>query len=56
METFSLYLAAAQGIDDAPIRPMEAYESRQSLEISSRLSLAKAQPAYSQMIGRFPVQ
>jgi integrase/recombinase XerD len=46
----------AQGIDDALIQPYSGHESRQSLEIYSRLSLAEAQPVYEQIIGRFPIQ
>lgn len=45
----------AQGIDDALIQPYSGHESRQSLEIYSRLSLAEAQPVYEQIIGRFPI-
>jgi integrase/recombinase XerD len=56
METFSLYLAAAaQGIDDALIQPYSGHESRQSLEIYSRLSLGEAQPVYEQAMERFPI-
>src|SRR6266852_2380982 len=44
MATLSLHLAAAaQGIDDALIQPYSGHESRQSLEISSRLSLSLAE-------------
>ena len=46
----------AQGIDDALIQPYSGHESRQSLEIYSRLSLAEAQPVYEQLIARFPIQ
>ncbi len=45
-----------QGIDDALIQPYSGHESRQSLEIYSRLSLTEAQPMYEQIIGRFPIQ
>jgi len=55
-DTFSLPGGSAQGIDDALIQPYSGHESRQSLEIYSRLSLAEAQPVYEQIIGRFPIQ
>jgi integrase/recombinase XerD len=45
-----------QGIDDAFIQPYSGHESRQSLEIYSRLSLADAQKEYDQVMGRFPIQ
>lgn len=45
-----------QGIDDALIQPYSGHESRQSLEIYSRLSLADAQHEYDQVMGRFPIQ
>ncbi len=45
-----------QGIDDALIQPYSGHESRQSLEIYSRLSLADAQKEYDQVMGRFPIQ
>ena len=45
-----------QGIDDALIQPYSGHESRQSLEIYSRLSLTDAQREYDQVIGRFPIQ
>ncbi len=44
-----------QGIDDALIPPYSGHESRQSLEIYSRLALADAQKHYNQAITRFPV-
>ena len=44
-----------QGIDDALIQPYSGHDSRQSLEIYSRVDLAAAQQAYDQTIGRFPV-
>lgn len=46
----------AQGIDDALIQPYSGHESRQSLEIYSRLSLGEAQPVYEQAMGTFPIQ
>jgi integrase/recombinase XerD len=45
-----------QGIDDALIQPYSGHESRQSLEIHSKLSLADAQQEYDQVMGRFPIQ
>jgi integrase/recombinase XerD len=45
-----------QGIDDALIQPYSGHESRQSLEIYSRLSIAEAQKEYDQVIGKFPIQ
>jgi len=44
-----------QGIDDALIQPYSGHETRQSLEIYSRLSLSDAQEAYDKAIGTFPV-
>jgi integrase/recombinase XerD len=44
-----------QGIDDALIQPYSGHESRQSLEIYSRLALADAQQRYNEVITRFPV-
>ncbi len=44
-----------QGIDDALIQPYSGHETRQSLEIYSRLALANAQQQYQGVIDRFPV-
>lgn len=44
-----------QGIDDALIQPYSGHESRQSLEIYSKLSLTDAQKAYNETIRKFPV-
>jgi integrase/recombinase XerD len=44
-----------KGIDDALIQPYSGHETRQSLEVYSRLSLAKAQESYDQNISDFPV-
>jgi len=44
-----------QGIDDALIQPYSGHESRQSLEIYSKLSLADAQEEYEDKIKNFPV-
>ena len=43
-----------QGIDDALIEPYSGHESRQSLEIYSRVSLADAQKEYDQVMGASP--
>ncbi len=45
----------SQGIDDALIQPYSGHESRQSLEIYSRLSIQEAQTAYEDKIKKFPV-
>jgi len=52
---FILTWLKRQGIDDALIQPYSGHESRKSLEIYSRLSLAGAQDAYDEVIDRFPV-
>lgn len=44
-----------RGIDDALIQPYSGHESRQSLEIYSKLSLSEAQPAYDTIMNKFPV-
>ena len=44
-----------EGIDDALIQPYSGHESRQSLEIYSRLSLGEAQPVYEQAMEHFPI-
>jgi integrase/recombinase XerD len=44
-----------QGIDDALIQPYSGHESRQSLEVYSRLSIGEAQKEYNNVIGKFPV-
>lgn len=44
-----------QGIDDALIQPYSGHESRQSLEIYSKLSITEAQKTYNQVISDFPV-
>ena len=43
-----------QGIDDALIQPYSGHESRQSLEIYSKLSITKPK-TYNQIIGDFPI-
>lgn len=44
-----------QGIDDALIQPYSGHETRQSLEIYSRLSIHEAQAAYNEKIKKFPL-
>jgi len=44
-----------KGIDDALIQPYSGHESRQSLEIYSKLSLSDAQQSYEENIKDFPV-
>lgn len=44
-----------QGIDDALIQPYSGHESRQSLEIYSKLSITEAQKTYNQVINSFPI-
>lgn len=45
-----------QGIDDALIQPYSGHESRQSLEIYSKLSIGDAQKEYNNIIDRFPIK
>ena len=54
--TFLFTWLKKQGIDDALIQPYSGHESRQSLEIYSKLSLADAQQEYDQVMGHFPIQ
>ena len=44
-----------QGIDDALIQPYSGHETRQSLEVYSKLSLDKAQNSYDDNIKDFPI-
>jgi integrase/recombinase XerD len=44
-----------QGVDDALIQPYSGHETRQSLEIYSKLSLTDAQEAYDEKIDKFPI-
>lgn len=44
-----------QGVEDALIQPYSGHESRQSLEIYSKLSIGDAQKEYDNVIKRFPV-
>jgi hypothetical protein len=59
---FTVHLPLAESIGeimsrphDALIQPYSGHESRQSLEIYSRLSLGEAQPVYEQAMERFPI-
>jgi integrase/recombinase XerD len=56
MAAFPVHLAQKAGVDDALIQPYSGHESRQSLEIYSKLSLADAQQEYDQVMGHFPIQ
>lgn len=44
-----------KGVDDALIQPYSGHESRQSLEVYSRLSLNSAQEVYEEKIKDFPI-
>lgn len=44
-----------QGIEDALIQPFSGHESRQSLEIYSKLSIGDAQVSYENVITKFPI-
>lgn len=44
-----------KGIDDALIQPYSGHETRQSLEVYSKLSLSQAQDRYDENIKDFPV-
>lgn len=44
-----------KGIDDALIQPYSGHESRKSLEVYSKLSLADAQDIYDENIKDFPI-
>jgi len=52
---FFLTWLKKQGIDDALIQPYSGHESRKSLEIYSKLSIADAQLEYNKTIDKFPV-
>ena len=52
---FLLTWLKKQGIDDALIQPYSGHDSRQSLEIYSRLSIKDAQKEYNENIGKFPI-
>ena len=55
MRHFLLTWLKKQGIDDALIQPYSGHESRKSLEIYSKLSIADAQQEYNNTINKFPV-
>lgn len=44
-----------QNIDDALIQPYSGHETRQSLEVYSKISLSKAQDIYDENIKNFPI-
>lgn len=52
---FLLTWLKKQGIDDALIQPYSGHDSRQSLEVYSRLSIKDAQKEYNENIGKFPI-
>jgi len=52
---FLLTWLKKQGIDDALIQPYSGHDSRQSLEVYSRLSIKDAQNKYNENIGKFPI-
>lgn len=52
---FLLTWLKKQGVDDALIQPYSGHESRQSLEIYSKLAITEAQKEYNDVIDRFPV-
>jgi integrase/recombinase XerD len=52
---FLLTWLKKQGIDDALIQPYSGHDSRQSLEVYSRLSINDAQKEYNENIGKFPI-
>ncbi len=45
-----------QGIDDALIKLYSGHETRQSLEIYSKLSLSDSQKTYNEIIDKFPIK
>jgi len=55
LRNFLLTWLKKQGIDDAFIQPYSGHDSRQTLEIYSKLSLIDAQEKYDEVIGNFPV-
>ena len=44
-----------KGVDDALIQPYSGHDSRQSLEVYSKLSLGDCQPEYEKKIKDFPI-
>lgn len=52
---FFLLWLKKQGIDDALIQPYSGHDSRQSLEIYSRIAIAEAQKEYNNVMVNFPI-
>ena len=52
---FFLTWLKQKGIDDAFIQPYSGHDTRQSLEVYSRLTIKEAQEKYNNVIGEFPV-
>lgn len=44
-----------EGVDDALIQPYSGHETRQSLEVYSKLSLTDDQEMYNEKIDKFPI-
>lgn len=44
-----------KNIDDALIQPYSGHETRKSLEVYSKLSIAEAQESYNEIMDKFPV-
>ena len=44
-----------QGIDDALIQPYSGHQTRQSLEVYSKLSITEPQKEYEKVIKHFPI-
>ncbi len=44
-----------RGVDDALIQPYSGHESRQALEVYSKLAITEAQEKYDEVMGKFPV-
>ncbi len=55
MRHFLFRWLKSQGIDDALIQPYSGHETRQSLEIYSRLAIHEAQIVYTDKMKKFPV-
>ena len=52
---FLLTWLKKQGVDDAFIQPYSGHDSRQSLEVYSKLALPEAQDKYNEVMDRFPL-
>jgi integrase/recombinase XerD len=52
---FFLTWLKQKGIDDAFIQPYSGHDTRQSLEVYSKLTIKEAQEKYNDVIGEFPV-